>query len=346
VTESDARLKKARVLDRKIRALAKNERRAKAELAYAVARMNAERLYRSLGFESIVEYCVDAGVAMSRWQARDMVKTVESLPKYPEIERDFRQGVVCWTKTREGVKALDSIKGGPSPKQLKEWRERIRTASYRDVERASAKQRGVELKVRVSAAVTEAQEADIQQAIRVKREQMGNRHLTDGEALALICKDSVQTIAATGDGRSGVRRVINDCPKCGTCTVEGRDGPAEVSRAEAEMAECNGETLDIRHGPARVTKNVPKSVATYVHARDRGRCRVDGCRNMGFLHKHHVGGRKKVGHDPDRMLLLCEEHHAACHDGSMRMWALGKGAFRFRLADGSRVRAAPLRQAG
>ncbi|MDQ1493870.1 MAG: hypothetical protein QOG69_353, partial [Actinomycetota bacterium] len=70
-------------------------------------------------------------------------------------------------------------------------------------------------------------------------------------------------------------------------------------------------------------------------ARQHGQCAHPGCPNSKNLHAHHRihwlhGGRT----DLDNLLLLCERHHVAHHDGAFQILALGAGRFRFVTSDG------------
>ena len=70
-------------------------------------------------------------------------------------------------------------------------------------------------------------------------------------------------------------------------------------------------------------------------ARHHSHCAHPGCPNTKNLHAHHRihwlhGGRT----DLDNLLLLCERHHVAHHDGAFQILALGAGRFRFITADG------------
>lgn len=70
--------------------------------------------------------------------------------------------------------------------------------------------------------------------------------------------------------------------------------------------------------------------------RHGGCCAHPGCPNTTKLHAHHVipwlvGGPTNL----DNLILLCERHHVALHDGAFRICKLGKGAFRFESTDGT-----------
>ena len=80
--------------------------------------------------------------------------------------------------------------------------------------------------------------------------------------------------------------------------------------------------------------------------RHHGHCAHPGCPNTKNLDAHHRvhwlhGGRT----DLDNLLLLCERHHVAHHDGAFQILAFGAGKFRFVTADG-RDLSTPVRVVG
>jgi hypothetical protein len=69
--------------------------------------------------------------------------------------------------------------------------------------------------------------------------------------------------------------------------------------------------------------------------RQGGHCAHPGCPNTKRLHAHHVmpwlvGGPT----DMDNLVLLCERHHVALHDGAYRIRKFENGQFRFETPDG------------
>jgi hypothetical protein len=69
-------------------------------------------------------------------------------------------------------------------------------------------------------------------------------------------------------------------------------------------------------------------------ARDR-HCAHPGCRSKAGLEAHHVkrwidGGRTEL----TNLVLLCERHHHALHDGAFEITSLGRQRFRFQRNDG------------
>ena len=66
----------------------------------------------------------------------------------------------------------------------------------------------------------------------------------------------------------------------------------------------------------RATPNIPQRIRNLVWARDRGRCRVPGCRATRCLDIHHIRPRREGGdHDPANLLVLCSGHHKLHHAG-------------------------------
>jgi hypothetical protein len=125
------------------------------------------------------------------------------------------------------------------------------------------------------------------------------------------------------------------------------DGPALVAASLRRLADdgrlrfainaADGRTVDI--GRARRIPSTGQLRALW--RRDHG-CAVPGCGRIKFLHAHHVvfwtnGGRTTL----DNLVLLCEEHHRALHDGAFTIIALGSQRFRFNGPDGATYSPAP-----
>jgi hypothetical protein len=89
--------------------------------------------------------------------------------------------------------------------------------------------------------------------------------------------------------------------------------------------------LDVGRSHRLVTRKQYRALVK----RHGGCCAHPGCPNTTKLHAHHVipwlvGGPTNL----DNLILLCERHHVALHDGAYRIRKLGKGAFRFETPDG------------
>jgi hypothetical protein len=68
----------------------------------------------------------------------------------------------------------------------------------------------------------------------------------------------------------------------------------------------------------RATSDIPPSVRRAVHARDHGKCRVPWCRSSRNIDQHHLIPKSDGGaHTLDNLILLCESHHIAHHEGAL-----------------------------
>lgn len=92
--------------------------------------------------------------------------------------------------------------------------------------------------------------------------------------------------------------------------------PEEVSIAICDSHEIG--SLDAR--PDRLTSSIPAPTRRLVFQRDGRRCTVPGCRSAQNLDVHHIVFREHGGdHEPENLTVLCDGHHAALHDGTLRI---------------------------
>jgi 5-methylcytosine-specific restriction endonuclease McrA len=90
------------------------------------------------------------------------------------------------------------------------------------------------------------------------------------------------------------------------------------------------------HPKPRAKQSVPPALRRAVLTRDHHRCRVPGCSHATFVDVHHVQPRSEGGrNEASNLLVLCSAHHRAAHRGELLVELDHKGAFRFRLADGT-----------
>jgi hypothetical protein len=95
--------------------------------------------------------------------------------------------------------------------------------------------------------------------------------------------------------------------------------------------------------PARAYQEVSPATARLVVRRDRGSCRVPGCRSARWLQIHHIIWREHGGsNDPRNLLCLCFAHHQAVHQRKISVTGLAPDALVFDL---SAYQLAPLESA-
>jgi hypothetical protein len=86
-----------------------------------------------------------------------------------------------------------------------------------------------------------------------------------------------------------------------------------VAPQVVERALCDAQVLG---EPA--TQEIPPATRRKVMRRDHGRCQVPGCRLATWVDVHHIQLRSEGGdHGEDNLIVLCESHHSAIHDGRL-----------------------------
>src|SRR5882757_7405653 len=119
------------------------------------------------------------------------------------------------------------------------------------------------------------------------------------------------------------------------------DGPGLPDRVIKRLL-CSGRirTVIHEHGNVRDLGRSHRVVTDRQYRalliRDRSRCGHPGCATTRGLQAHHVrhwlhGGRTDLAN----LLLLCQAHHLAHHDGEYTITLRSGGRFRFTLADGT-----------
>lgn len=102
-------------------------------------------------------------------------------------------------------------------------------------------------------------------------------------------------------------------------------------RLRAAVKDTDG---NIQH-LGRSHRTVPLRLFRALQHRDDGECGYPGCTSRAQLQAHHVehwlwGGRTELGN----LLLLCQRHHGAHHEGDFAIQPARNGRFRFVRADG------------
>ena len=104
-----------------------------------------------------------------------------------------------------------------------------------------------------------------------------------------------------------------------------------AGRVRTVLHDGSGNVLDVGRSHRLVSERQYRALLL----RHQDHCAHPGCPNTRKLDAHHVlfwflGGATNL----DNLVLLCERHHVALHDGDFRIVALGAGRFRFERRDG------------
>ena len=105
-------------------------------------------------------------------------------------------------------------------------------------------------------------------------------------------------------------------------TVNGAGRALEVRPAVAARVACDARSignLDAKR-PERATTTVTPRMRHCIFVRDGHRCQVPGCRAARHLEVHHIIPQDIGGpHELWNLILLCDGHHAALHEGMLAM---------------------------
>ena len=150
--------------------------------------------------------------------------------------------------------------------------------------------------------------------IRQVRQELASergRFVDDNELVAAMCA------AMLGDDGSKARSqiLIRRCDVCESATQEGAGQEIAIDAAAAERAACDSDQLA---ADGEITRHIPANTRRAVDARDKGKCRVPGCRATRNLECHHLIPWEEGGtHDLENLILLCNGHHDDHHRGTL-----------------------------
>jgi hypothetical protein len=345
------RLDRARAADERLRALFARRRRDLAAIAHELARVKRERLYDMLGYTSVTAYAWSEH-RMGKSKVCELIGISTKSERLPQTREAFDSGSLPWTKARESerlpqtreafdsgslpwTKAREVVKAA-TPETEGEW---LAKASALSATALNAARGGRPPEQRRVLVLPEAAAAEYDQLLAAVRAELGV--VPDWQAVLELMRRG-----ASGAGGEALtkRLVISQCGECEAAHMESREGPVPVEPAVVEQARCSGEVHDLQAKENEVKRAIPTRVRRRVLDRDGRRCQVPTCRAMCALDLHHEGGWR-AGHDPARIVTLCDRHHRLRHEGKLRIEGSAPD-LRFTLVDGTPLAARPTRVAG
>ena len=327
---------RARELDSELRSCVRQQIALDARIAVLLAELQQGKLWRQLNCTSLTDYGRKF-LGYSSSKTSDLLQ-IGQRDDLPELLAAMEEGAL-------GYKAALEVARVATPDDVEEW---IQEAKDLRLAELRAKARGEELKERVVLDFLGDQFRAFDSGIEFVRK--GSDLWDRAEIVAFVFEDFLQRHASGGSAEEqGEGESENDsraprnerfrvhldvCAECGSASQQTSRGPVEVSPAELEQRACDVEVLDLREGPeGRVTRTIPNRVRNYVWGRDRGTCQVPGCDLRGGVEIHHLDLWWR-GHEPERMLVLCDEHHEQVHLGLLQIWTGEDGVKRFGSTDG------------
>ena len=332
--EAQSMHSRARELDVELRSCVRQQLALDARIAVLLAELQQGKLWRQLNCTSLTDYGRKF-LGYSSSKTSDLLQ-IGQRDDLPELLAAMEEGAL-------GYKAALEVARVATPDDVEEW---IQEAKDLRLPELRAKARGDELKERVVLDFPSEQFRTFDSGIEFVRK--GSELWDRTEIVAFVFEDFLQRHTSGAESASEERGAaeakaprnerfrihLDVCAECGSASQPTSRGPVEVSSAELERRACDVEVLDLREGPeARVTRTIPNRVRDLVWGRDRGTCQVPGCDLRGGVEIHHLDLWWR-GHDPERMLVLCDEHHEQVHLGLLQIDSEESGARRFASTDG------------
>jgi len=325
--------------------IAADRARSEAEEAHWIALGVHAAAHRDRGYPCFADY-LGALFGYEPRAARERVRVALALEALPQLAAELGAGRLPWSVVRELSRVA-------TPATQARWLEAAAGRTAREVEALVAGRepgalpddpvdepaRRHRLRFEVSGATLGA----LREARRVLTERVGE-HLDDDAFVRALAQAVLQGSEAQGDaGRAPYQVQLTVCEGCGRGAQLAAGEPVALEPAAVEQARCDAtETAHV----GRATQTIAPRVRRAVMARDGRRCVVPGCCNAVFLEVHHLQRRVDGGgHDLDNLGLLCGAHHAAVHEGRLRIEGRPSTGLRFFDSAGRPYGPAGLRQA-
>jgi len=294
-------------------------------------------LYRRRGHATMAAYMV-AELECSRHTANEKLRVAMELIDLPEIAARFREGEIGWTAVREVTRVataetedewLDACEG----KSATEIQQMVK--GYRKGASPTAKPDPAIVEDWIGLSVPPAVFAMWRQMRGALDAEAGKR-LSDAEVAERLCK-----LATSGETSGPAFQIaITTCRQCKEAAQIGPGVENAISAAMLERAQCDAVLVgDLEvESPEKTQRTIPANTRRKVAIRDQFTCRVPGCGAQRFLEAHHIVHREHGGTNAmSNILLACDAHHVAHHEGLIRISGTAPDALVFeRLVEGGR----------
>jgi hypothetical protein len=278
------------------------------------------KIWREVGCVTMIDY-MERRLGYAPRTASDRIRVAFTLEELPKITAALGNGLP-YSAARELTRVATS-------ENEQTWLDAVRGKTVHEIEgMVSGRGRGanpddpshpsVVGRTLPFEGVRPATEALVRDARRkLQAERGGGAVITDDEVLASFAR----AVLAGGDGertKAPYQIAVTLCESCGRGWQDSGGRRFELSPADIDRACCDAEHLGSLDAsdPERATQDVSPAKRRLIRRRDRGRCRVPGCRSTRCLEIHHIVARSLGGsHELENMALICDGCHAALHRG-------------------------------
>ena len=325
-----------REVDLALRGIAKRRAALDVEEARWLVAAQRARVYWHLGMGSFREY-LERVLGYAPRTAQERIRVAEALAELPEITAALERGDISFSTVREvsRVAKADTEEA---------WLQAVAGKTVRDVEQAVAGRRpgdlpgtppDPELLRRTIRLDLKTSTLALFREVRQQLELETGETLTDDALLAMLCRGAMAGGGAVE--RPPHQIAITTCDECKRGWQDAGGVTVEVPASRIERARCDATEIGRIDGPTqgRASQTIPPATRRAVIQRDHERCRVPGCRASTYVDIHHIVPRAQGGtHDPWNLLLLCDAHHDAVHEGRLAIRGRVPDALVFQHADG------------
>jgi hypothetical protein len=145
----------------------------------------------------------------------------------------------------------------------------------------------------------------------------------DLDAAGCAAEDAREVYAAHLDhGAAPYRVAVTTCRECKRGWLHAAGHASLMSPGAVEAALCDAQHIgDLESSVlTRATQAISPAMRRKVKHRDKGRCRIPGCRSSCNIDIHHLWWLSLGGtHDYGNLITLCEAHHIALHEGALHI---------------------------
>ena len=310
-----------REVDRALRRIAKRRAALDAEEARWLREAARVQIWREVACVSLLDY-LEQRCGYAPRTARDRVRVAFALEELPGLTAALAAGEHSFSSIKELVRVA-------TPEHEDEWLEQCRDRTCFEIQKlVSGRAKG--------SRPTDAPEPDLEtrplhfedikpstiallRQARAKGQEDRGERLSDDALIAMLCGAFLESgTTSEASGRAKYQIAVTVCEKCNQGWQDGAGAKLAIDATELARAECDAQrigSLDAEW-PTRATQDIPPSVRRLVWRRDGGKCTLASCRSAANLELHHIIARSDGGtHEPSQIVLLCDSHHTALHQG-------------------------------
>ena len=308
----------------RLRSIARRRVALEAEEAGYLLEAEESRLYRRLGYTSMLEY-MERELHYGPHAASERLRVARALIDLPLIAELFRDGELCFSAIRELTRVA-------TPATEQAFLERAQGKTAHQVQQLvaglkpgddpDAKPDPRRITKRVVIEVSVETYAMWRRTKTALDEEHGER-LSDDEVVQTLCRRATEVAAATHGNevpRPAVQTAVTTCKACKQTFIEGAGEALPIDEATAARLTCDAEHIgDLESDElTRVTSVVPAAIRRKVFHRDHFACVTPGCRATKHLDLHHVRHREDGGnHSMSNIAVLCFGCHQRHHAGQL-----------------------------